>query len=96
MTPRKLTMIADFATAVAQHRGRTILPIREGGPFDGRAITPRDQDGFRTEHAIADPPEYPVLVHDDTPDTRDVPDEEYQPEPDPFDRDEYWWRRTSR
>lgn len=27
MTPRKLTMIADFATAIAQHRGRTVPAI---------------------------------------------------------------------
>lgn len=82
MTPARLAHIAK--TALAVHRGRTVPPIREGGPFDGRA---------RIEHAQADPPEYPVLVFSDPPDDRDVPDEEYPPEPDPFDRDEFWWRR---
>ena len=57
------------------------------------ALAVRANERCRTEYAIADPPEYPVLVFRDPPDTRDVPVEEYPPEPDPFDRDEFWWRR---
>ena len=53
MTPRKLAMVADFATAVAQHRGRTIAPMRSNGPFDGRACVAPYADGW-TEYAIAD------------------------------------------
>ena len=67
MTPRKLAMVADFATAVA-----------------------RANERCRTEHAIADPPEYPFLVFDDPPDERDVPAEEYPPEKTQFERD--CWR----
>lgn len=70
MTPRKLAMVADFATAVA-----------------------RANERCRTDYAQHDPDEYPFLVFADPPDTRDVPVEEYPPEPDPFERDEFWWRR---
>ena len=80
MTPSKLALVIKCATAVAQHRGRTVAPICEGGPHDGRAC-------------VTDPPEYPVLVFSDPPDTSDVPLEEYPAEPVPFERDEIWWRR---
>lgn len=46
--------------------------------------------GYRTEYAIADPPEYPALVFSDPPDMRDVPLEEYPPERSQFERDT--WR----
>lgn len=49
MTPSKLALVIKCATAIAQHRGRTVAPIRESGPHDGRAITPPDEDGFRKE-----------------------------------------------
>lgn len=88
MTPERRTMIATLALAV--YRGRTVAPIREGGRFDGRAQVAGDADGYRTEYAIADPPEYPALVFSDPPDMRDVPLEEYPPERSQFERDT--WR----
>lgn len=92
MTPSKLALVIKCATAIAQHRGRTVPAIRSDGPWDGRACVAPDADGW-TEYAIADPPEYPVLVFSDPPDTSDVPLEEYPAEPVPFERDEIWWRR---
>lgn len=53
MTPAKLAHVVKLATAIAQHKCRTVAPVRSGGWFDGRA---------RTEHAIANPPEYPVMA----------------------------------
>ena len=49
MTPERRTMIVTLALAVAQHRGRTVAPIREGGKFDGRTEVAGDADGFRKE-----------------------------------------------
>ena len=86
MTPSKLALIIKCSTAVAQHRGRTIAPIRSGGPWDGRSVVASDADGW-TEYAQSDPPEYPVLVFADPPDERDVPHEEYGPEKSLFERD---------
>ena len=44
MTPARLSLITrlatNLATARAQHRGRTVPAIREGGPWDGRATVP--------------------------------------------------------
>lgn len=51
MTPERRAHIASVVTFLDQHRGRTVPPIREGGPHDGRARVEQDQDGFRTEHA---------------------------------------------
>ena len=49
MTPARRDKIVSLVQAVAQHRGRTVAPIREGGSFDGRAIVEQDEDGFSTE-----------------------------------------------
>lgn len=49
MTPSKLALIIKCATAIAQHRSRTVAAIREGGKFDGRAEVAGDADGFRKE-----------------------------------------------
>ena len=49
MTPARRDHIARMAVNVAEHRGRTVPPIREGGGFDGRAVAAGDADGFRIE-----------------------------------------------
>ena len=36
MTPARRDHIARMAVSVAEHRGRTVPPIREGGTWDGR------------------------------------------------------------
>ena len=94
MTPARKAHIERVVTFLSrnEHRGRTVPPIQANGPWDGRACVAADADGW-TEYAQHDPDEYPYLVFRDPPDTRDVPLEKYPPEPDPFDRDEYWWRR---
>ena len=97
MTPERRTMIATLALAV--HKGNeqtSYLSVRGTTPRATAQQIGRDSresTGTLIEYTIADPPEYPVLVFRDPPDTRDVPLEKYPPEPDPFDRDEYWWRR---
>lgn len=60
MTPARLSLIKRLATnldaARAQHRGRTVPAICEGGSFDGRAHVAGDADGFRVEPANDDYP----------------------------------------
>lgn len=64
-------------------------------PCTCRAIHayPATPKGYRIEHAQHDPDEYPVLVFDDPPAPEPPLVDDYPPPVDPFDRDEFWWRR---